>query len=261
MVLHVPYGSRLFPFKFGSVASVIIIALLSCSVFGANGFPGNHTDRLAQLEFKAELVLLGALHLCSTTIHFRLWYGVTCGRRHHRVTVLDLHSNKLRGITSSSIENLTFLGFLNLPNSSFYSRIPEVGRLQRLQVFWFHNNLLDGLIPPDYLLNQWGMPRVHCDLKPNNVLLDNEMTARVGDLRLVRFLPEATRESVADPSSSIRVKGSVGYIAPGKRPIDEMFTDGLNLHSFAKAALSEQVSQVVDPASGMSGRAEQSKQC
>ncbi|PKI65816.1 hypothetical protein CRG98_013800 [Punica granatum] len=149
MVLHVPYGSRLFPFKFGSVASVIIIALLSCSVFGANGFPGNHTDRLAQLEFKAELVLLGALHLCSTTIHFRLWYGVTCGRRHHRVTVLDLHSNKLRGITSSSIENLTFLGFLNLPNSSFYSRIPEVGRLQRLQVFWFHNNLLDGLIPPE----------------------------------------------------------------------------------------------------------------
>ncbi|PKI65817.1 hypothetical protein CRG98_013801 [Punica granatum] len=43
------------------------------------------------------------------------------------------------------------------------------------------------------------------------------MTARVGDLRLVRFLPEATRESVADPSSSIRVKGSVGYIAPEYR--------------------------------------------
>ncbi|PKI34459.1 hypothetical protein CRG98_045152 [Punica granatum] len=44
------------------------------------------------------------------------------------------------------------------------------------------------------------------------------------------------------------------------RPM-KCFADGLNLHSFAKAALSEQVSQVVDPASGLSGRAEQSKQC
>lgn len=33
----------------------------------------------------------------------------------------------------------------------------------------------------------------------------------------------------------------------GKRPTDEIFTAGLNLHSFAKAALPDQVSQVVDP--------------
>lgn len=33
----------------------------------------------------------------------------------------------------------------------------------------------------------------------------------------------------------------------GKRPTDEMFTYGMNLHSFAEAALPEQVSRVVDP--------------
>ncbi|PKI70792.1 hypothetical protein CRG98_008822 [Punica granatum] len=125
----------------------------------------------------------------------------------------------------------------------------------------------------DYLHNQCDVPIVHCDLKPSNVLLDDEMTAHVGDFGLVRFLPEATRESIADPSSSIGVKGSLGYIAPeygagadvsthgdvysfgililemftGKRPTDKMFTDGLNLHSFANAALPEQISQVVDP--------------
>lgn len=33
----------------------------------------------------------------------------------------------------------------------------------------------------------------------------------------------------------------------GKRPTDEIFRDGLNLHSFAKAALLGQLSQIVDP--------------
>lgn len=33
----------------------------------------------------------------------------------------------------------------------------------------------------------------------------------------------------------------------GKRPTDLMFTDGLNLHSFAEAALPDRVLQVIDP--------------
>ena len=33
----------------------------------------------------------------------------------------------------------------------------------------------------------------------------------------------------------------------GKRPTDEMFKDGLNLHNFAKMALPERLVQIVDP--------------
>ena len=33
----------------------------------------------------------------------------------------------------------------------------------------------------------------------------------------------------------------------GKRPIDVMFQDGLNLHAFAKAALANQVKKIIDP--------------
>ena len=33
----------------------------------------------------------------------------------------------------------------------------------------------------------------------------------------------------------------------GKRPIDDMFKDGLNLHNFAKMALPEKLVQIVDP--------------
>ncbi|XWS55545.1 hypothetical protein CRYUN_Cryun09bG0009300 [Craigia yunnanensis] len=33
----------------------------------------------------------------------------------------------------------------------------------------------------------------------------------------------------------------------GKRPTDEMFKDGLNLHNFVKTALPERISEVLDP--------------
>ena len=33
----------------------------------------------------------------------------------------------------------------------------------------------------------------------------------------------------------------------GKRPTDDMFKDGLNLHNFAKMALLEKLVQIVDP--------------
>ena len=33
----------------------------------------------------------------------------------------------------------------------------------------------------------------------------------------------------------------------GKRPTDDMFKDGLNLHNFAKMALPEKLAQIVDP--------------
>ncbi|XP_031388157.1 putative receptor-like protein kinase At3g47110 isoform X2 [Punica granatum] len=82
-----------------------------------------------------------------------------------------------------------------------------------------------------------------------------------GDFGLVRFMPGAARELISVLTSSIGVKESPGYIAPdeflsvqsterrlrcqlmemftGKRPADDMFSDGLNLHLFAKAAFPE----------------------
>ncbi|CAN1137338.1 Probable LRR receptor-like serine/threonine-protein kinase At3g47570 [Linum perenne] len=122
----------------------------------------------------------------------------------------------------------------------------------------------------DYLHNNCGTPIVHCDLKPSNVLLDEDMVAHVGDFGLARFL-----SAVKDPSSStIGIKGTVGYAPPeygmgnevsilgdiysygilllelftGKRPTEETFRDGLSLHNVVKSAVSRQhTSEVVDP--------------
>ena len=68
----------------------------------------------------------------------------------------------------------------------------------------------------DYLHHFGSKPIVHCDLKPSNILLDHEMTAHVDDFGLATFLLEATFDSYSNQSSSVGVRGSIGYATPSK---------------------------------------------
>ena len=68
----------------------------------------------------------------------------------------------------------------------------------------------------DYLHHHCQTPIVHCDLKPSNVLLDDEMIGHVGDFGLARLLFDDTQECSIDHSSSIGVRGTIGYTPPGE---------------------------------------------
>ncbi|TKY74032.1 putative receptor protein kinase [Spatholobus suberectus] len=152
-------------------------------------------------------------------------------------------------------------------DASLYPKDDESGSsltlLQRLNI------AIDVASAMDYLHHDCDPPVVHCDLKPVNVLLDENMVAHVADFGLARFLSQNTLET---QSSTIGLKGSIGYIAPeyglgdkastqgdvygfgilllemftAKRPTDEMFKEGLSLSKFVSAMDENQLLRVAD---------------
>ncbi|PQP93874.1 putative LRR receptor-like serine/threonine-protein kinase [Prunus yedoensis var. nudiflora] len=99
------------------------------------------------------------------------------------------------------------------------------------------------------------------------------MVAHVGDFGLARFLLEASENSSQSQTMSAALKGSIGYIPPeygmggqvsimgdiysfgilllemfiGKRPTDDMFTEGLSIHQFTAMAMPDHAMDIVDP--------------
>jgi Leucine-rich repeat (LRR) protein len=72
-------------------------------------------------------------------------------------------------------------------------------------------NIADAL---DYLHHECGRTIIHCDLKPSNILLADDMKALLGDFGIARFYmdsPSATTGS----TSSVGLRGTIGYIPPG----------------------------------------------
>jgi Leucine-rich repeat (LRR) protein len=86
---------------------------------------------------------------------------------------------------------------------------------RHLNLYQRLNIAIDVASALEYLHYHCQTPILHCDLKPSNVLLDDEMIGHVGDFGLARFAPEADHNSSANQSSSIGVRGTIGYTPPG----------------------------------------------
>ncbi|KAK2970110.1 hypothetical protein RJ640_017767 [Escallonia rubra] len=137
---------------------ISLSCFLSCAIFCMHSTESaasttfgstNETDRQALLAIKSLVEdPFQALNLWNSSLHFCRWYGVSCGRRHQRVTSLNISSLGLVGSLSPYIGNLTFLRELNLQNNGFHAIIPqEIGRLFRLQYLRLANNSFQGKLP------------------------------------------------------------------------------------------------------------------
>ncbi|URE00417.1 LRR receptor-like serine threonine-protein kinase [Musa troglodytarum] len=189
------------------------------------------------------------------------------------------HRNLVKILTSCSGvdfggNDFKALVFEFLPNGSLDEWLhpperDERGSSRTLSLRQRLNISIDVASALDYLHHHVPTPIVHCDLKPSNVLLDDDMVACVGDFGLARFVGKSSERW----TNSVTLKGSIGYAAPeygmghkvsvqgdvyscgmlllemftAKRPTDDRFKEGLNLHHYVERALAKHVVEIIDP--------------
>uniref|UniRef100_A0A2C9U400 non-specific serine/threonine protein kinase n=2 Tax=Manihot esculenta TaxID=3983 RepID=A0A2C9U400_MANES len=175
-----------------------------------------------------------------------------------------------------SITDLKIHGIISMYHQS-YVRDYKSNTFKALILEYMGNGSLEKWLHPcesalHYLHDLCDKPIIHCDIKPSNVLLDDDMVAHVSDFGLAKLFT-INDDSSLNQTSTIGIKGTIGYVAPEygmdglaskegdvysfgilvlemfseRRPTDEIFKQGLNLHDYAKAALPKRVLQIVDP--------------
>ncbi|XP_073138553.1 receptor kinase-like protein Xa21 [Henckelia pumila] len=92
------------------------------------------------------------------------------------------------------------------------------------------NILIDVASAVEYLHHGTNSIVIHGDLKPNNILLDESMTAHVGDFGLTKVI-SSIYPTYEGSSSSVAIKGTFGYIPPEYGMSNSMTMQG-DVYSF-----------------------------
>ncbi|PHT61298.1 hypothetical protein T459_34854 [Capsicum annuum] len=133
------------------------------------------------------------------------------------------------------------LVFQFMPNGNLDGWLHPEKEIQKssLTIIQRMNIITDVASALHYLHHQCPTPMIHCDIKPQNILLDEDLTAHLGDFGLVRLLPGFS--NAPEPKfieygmgSNLSILGdmySFGIlileIFTGRRPTDPLFIQAL----------------------------------
>jgi serine/threonine protein kinase len=120
---------------------------------------------------------------------------------------VDYNGNDFKALVYEFMENGDLDKWLHQDIDN-ENRPRHLSFLQRLNI------AIDIAFALQYLHDHCEPPIIHCDLKPSNVLLDNDMIAKVSNFGLARIL--STRNDISqNQTSTVGIKGTIGYAAPG----------------------------------------------
>ncbi|XP_039685026.1 probable LRR receptor-like serine/threonine-protein kinase At3g47570 [Medicago truncatula] len=174
------------------------------------------------------------------------------------------HRNLVKIISSCSNLDFKSLVMEFMSNGSvdkwLYSNNYCLSFLQRLNI------MIDVASALEYLHHGSSIPVVHCDLKPSNVLLDENMVAHVSDFGIAKLMDEGQSKT------HTQTLATVGYLAPEygsrgivsvkgdvfsygimlmeiftrRKPTDDMFVAELSLKTWISRSLPNSIMEVMD---------------
>ncbi|XP_071922518.1 uncharacterized protein [Coffea arabica] len=174
------------------------------------------------------------------------------------------HRNLTRVISSCSTPEFKALVLEFMPNGSLekwlYSHNYFLDLMQRLDIF------IDVACALQYLHCEYSTPVIHCDLKPSNVLLDQDMVAHLSDFGLTKLLGKENSITYTETLATL------GYLAPEygleglvsakcdiysfgimmmevftrTNPNSEMFGEKLSLKSWVANSIPDGLANVID---------------
>ncbi|XP_054777284.1 LRR receptor-like serine/threonine-protein kinase FLS2 [Prosopis cineraria] len=203
------------------------------------------------------------------------------------LTLLNLSRNQISGNIPESMGGLKTLLNLSLAHNKFQGPIPKsLGGMISIEFLDLSQNYLSGVIPKsleslvymklnimidvasalEYLHSGSSTPVVHCDVKPSNVLLDENMVAHLSDFGIAKLL--------GDTESEIYTKtlATIGYMAPEygskgaisskgdvysygillmemltrKNPTDDLFNESLSLKDWVSKSTPHSIINILD---------------
>ncbi|KAL6282486.1 hypothetical protein ACE6H2_013415 [Prunus campanulata] len=177
------------------------------------------------------------------------------------------HRNLIKIISCCNEIDFKALVLNYMPNGSLekwlYSQNYSLNILQRMNI------MIDVALALEYLHHGYSVPIVHCDMKPSNILLDDDMVAHVADFGIAKLLGGGYS------ITQTMTLATVGYMAPEyglegmvstrgdvysfgilvmetftrRKPTDEMFVGEMNLNQWIANSLvlpDAMIDEVVD---------------
>ncbi|KAJ3708301.1 hypothetical protein LUZ61_012006 [Rhynchospora tenuis] len=192
--------------------------------------------------------------------HRHLIRNITC------CSTIDYSGNDFKALVFDYIPNGNLHRWLHHEKDD-HEPLSPLSLTQRLNIAI---GIADAL---DYLHHNCQSSVIYCDLKPSNILLREDFSACISDFGLAKLLPDPITKSLVESESSIRIRGSIGYVPPeyreggpvsttgdiysfgvlllelftGRNPTEYMFNNWLTLYNFVQLAFPEQVMDIIDP--------------